>query len=215
MSRMIPGAKAVHQIDPADIDKVRLSVRSFGFGRMSGAIAPSVLRELQEEAEQRLAAAALAEQTDRLKYRARVVSLGPRVRDFLCSRQMLDLLSAVFQRRFVLTEQRSCLTFYQAGDHLGPHLDEPAEECVVTILVYLAAVGPAVRTPRTGLELRVYGETMPADGKPRVTIPTHTGEIVIGHGSKVWHERPVLEAGEHVTAVTGCYSHADLAADRP
>ena len=46
----------------------------------------------------------------------------------------MQLLSAIFGETFVLTERRSCLTFYNEGDHLGPHVDRPAEECVVTII---------------------------------------------------------------------------------
>jgi hypothetical protein len=196
-------------LDVDEIERVRLSVRSFGFGLLSRSIAPSVLRQLQEEAGQRLTAALLAEQSDDLQYRARVVSLGPMMREFLCSSEMLDLLLAVFDSRYVLTEQRSCLTFYHEGDHLGPHLDRPAEECVVTILVYLTAVGPVVRSSDNGLQLRVYGETLSEDRTPTLTIPTHAGGIVIGHGSKFWHERPMLHAGEQVTAITGCYRNAD------
>ena len=49
---------------------------------------------------------------------------------------------------------------------------------------------------------------MTRDCKARLTIPTHTGGIVVGRGSKFWHERPMLEKGEQVAALTGCYSYA-------
>jgi hypothetical protein len=206
-------------VGPDDIEKLRVSVRSFGFGLLSDVIVPSVLRGIQEEAEERCTAAVRAERSADLKYRANIVSLGPQARDFLCSRQLAALLSGTFDGRFVLTEHRSCLTVYKEGDHLGPHLDKPAEECVVTIIVYVAATAPALRSQQTGLELRVYGREMSRDGTARLTIPTRTGGIVVGRGSAFWHERPMLEKGERVAALTGCYGYApdtdDPAGDRP
>jgi hypothetical protein len=121
---------------------------------------------------------------------------------------MTLLLSVIFGGSFVLTENRSCLTFYKEGDHLGRHLDEPAEECVVTIIVYVAATGPSIRSQETGLELRVYEQQMTENCNARLTIPTHTGGIVVGCGSKFWHERPMLQKGEQVAALTGCYGYA-------
>ena len=59
----------------------------------------------------------------------------------------------------------------------------------------------------TGLELRIYGEEMTQNCQPHLTIPTRTGGIVIGHGSKFWHERPMLQKGEQVAALTGCYGY--------
>ena len=117
-----------------------------------------------------------------------------------------DLLYQVFGEHAVLSEGVSCLTYYGEGDHLGPHLDMPAEECSVTIIIYLEATSPAPDAPDTGLILRVYGEDMAAGDEARLTIPTHAGSIVVGRGSKVWHERPKLKTGEWVAAVTGCFA---------
>ena len=195
-------------IDPLsheDIENVRLSVDSFGFGLLPGMIAPSALKGLQEEAEECKSLASFAQQSEGLKYNASITSLGPQARDFLCSRQLTELLSDVFGGDFVLTEHRSCLTFYREGNYLGPHLDQPAEECAVTILVYVVAVRPVVPSPQTGLELRIYGQEMTTDRRARLTIPTHAGRIVVGRGSKFWHERPMLGEGESVVALTGCY----------
>jgi hypothetical protein len=200
-------------VGPDDVEQLRLSVRSFGFGLLSDVIVPSVLRGMQEEAEERRNAAVRAERSADLRYRANIASLGPRARDFLCSRQLADLLSATFDGSFVLTEHRSCLTVYKEGDHLGPHLDKPAEECAVTIIVYVAATAAARRSLQTGLELRVYGQEMSRDGKARITIPTRTGGIVVGRGSTFWHERPMLEQGEQVAALTGCYRYATATED--
>ena len=191
-----------------EIEKVRLSVESFGFGLLAGPIAPTVLTALQQEAQQRRIEAVRAEQSEELKYKASITSLGPCARDFLCCRQMLELLSVIFGGSFVLTKDRSCLTFYEEGDHLGPHVDRPAEECVVTIIVYVATARPAASASQTGLELRIYGQEMPENGRARLTIPTRTGGIVVGRGSIFWHERPTLQPGEQVAALTGCYGYA-------
>jgi hypothetical protein len=203
----------IDQLNRDDIEKVCRSVQSFGFALLPGSIVPSVLRALQEEAGQCKSAALLAERSEELTYRANITSLGPQARDLLCSRQMTQLLSVIFGGSFVLTESRSCLTFYEEGDHLGPHLDKPAEECAVTIIVYVAATGPVLRSPQTGLELRIYGQEMTENCRARLTIPTHTGGIVVGHGSKFWHERPKLEKGEQVAALTGCYGYATYTDD--
>ena len=198
----------IDQLSRDDIEKVSLNVRLFGFAVLPGSIISPVLTGLQEEARERRGSASLAEQSEDLKYRANLVSLGPQARNFLCNQQMTELLSAIFGGNFVLTEHRSCLTFYNEGDHLGPHLDKPAKECAVTIIVCVAATGPPLRLPQTGLELRVYGQEMTTPCTPRLTIPTHTGGIVVGRGSKFWHERPMLKEGEHVAALTGCYRYA-------
>jgi hypothetical protein len=47
--------------------------------------------------------------------------------------------------------------------------------------------------------------------KVRLEIPTITGGLVLGRGSKYWHERPKLQAGEQVIAITGCFG--ELAAE--
>jgi hypothetical protein len=168
----------------------------FGFGLVSKSLKQSALRVLQKEAPAREGTAELAEQLTGLKYRAKVVSLGPQARALLSSRPILNLLATIFWITFALTEHRSCLTFYTEGDHLGPHLDKAAAECDVTIIIYGTVTGPVHRSSQTGLALRVYGREPRKNYKARVTIPTHTGGIVIGRGSKFWHERPTLQRGE-------------------
>ena len=188
-----------------DVQALRRRVRSSGFGLLSDAIAPTVLRGLRDEAEERRSDAKFAEQTAGVRFRSSIAALGPKASGFLRDRQLAGLLSAVFGAAFVLTEDRSCLTFYDEGDHLGAHRDEPATECVVTIIVYLTVSGPSPRPPRSGLELRVYGREMTESCPTRVTIPTRPGALVIGLGSEFWHERPMLEQGEQVSALTACY----------
>lgn len=191
-----------------DIETLRCSVEEFGFGFLSNPLASPVLQELQAEADERYKAAVFAEQSEGLNYRARITSLGPEATRLLCGPQMTTILNTLFGEKFVLTQHRSCLTFYGEGDHLGPHLDMPAEECVVTIIVYISATESALQSALTGLELRVYGRELGDALNPVLTIPTRTGNIVIGRGSKVWHERPMLQEGEAVAALTGCYGHS-------
>lgn len=195
----------IEDLSPADIEQAKSRVHAFGFTLLPGSIERSVLRELQAEAEERRNAALLAEQSDGLSYRARISSLGSQAAAFLRSSQLTNLLSRIFGAVFTLTESRSCLTFYQEGDHLGPHLDRPIEECVVTIIVYVTTVGDDQPSQQTGLELRIYGQEMSDNSNTCLTIPTRTGDIVIGYGSKFWHERPMLQPGEQVIALTGCY----------
>jgi hypothetical protein len=195
-----------HWID-ADADAVenlRLDVQKFGFAVLSNPIVPSVLRDLQEEAEQGRSTATFADKNG-VKYRAGIVPLGPMSLGFLRSRQVMTLLQATFSERFVLNEHRSCLTLYKQGDFLGPHLDEPPTECVVTIITCVAATAPTRPSRKTGLKLHVYGRKPGPSCKPSVTFPTRTGAIVIGRGSRFWHERPVLKRGEHVAVLTACY----------
>jgi hypothetical protein len=190
----------------ADLSHLQADVETYGFGCLPHALSPALLQALQREAESRLGLALFAEQTTDLSYRARLTSLGPLASQLLGGPEARALLHAVFAEQLTLAEGVSCLTFYGEGDHLGPHLDQPAAECVVTILVYLAANGAtSPSSPDTGLALRVYTEQKPQDEEPRLVIPTRAGAIVIGRGSRVWHERPRLLPGEQVVALTGCF----------
>jgi hypothetical protein len=188
-----------------DLEKLRLNMQEFGFGVLTDPIIPSALSALQDEARELFESAQFAAQSAELNYRARIASLGPEGKRLLFGQQTVGLLSSVLGERVLPTETRSCLTFYSEGDHLGPHLDQPAAECRVTGIVYLAAFSPFPHSPNTGLVLRIYGREMTSDRQPRLTIPTKIGAFVIGWGSKVWHERPALEKDEYVVALTGCY----------
>lgn len=181
------------------------SVRTFGFGQLPASIRPATLAGLQAEAGAGKGIALRAEQAAGIAYKADIIALGPRARGFLGSDELAALLSTVFGERFVLAEQRSCFTSYEEGHHLGPHLDEPAAECAVTLIVCLVAEGPALGASATGLELRVYGPGWPLDRAPRLILPSRPGCIVAGRGSVFWHERPMLRPGEHVVALTACY----------
>ena len=190
----------------SDVAQLRDGVQTHGFACLPDAFAPPLLEALQQEAQERLGLALPAEQTTGLQYRANIISLGPVASRVLGGRDARELLRAVFAEELTLSEGVSCLTLYGEGDHLGAHLDQPASECAVTILVYLAATGgTSPPSPVTGLVLRVYGEQEPHGEAPRLTIPTRAGAIVVGWGSRVWHERPRLLAGEQVIALTGCF----------
>jgi hypothetical protein len=191
-----------------DLDQLRLNLGEFGFCSLPNAIAPSVLAGLLEEAQEQRKAAQLASKSAEVSYRAKVASLGPESKKFLFGQQTIELLASLLGENVSPTETHSCLTFYETGDHLGPHLDQPMTDCRATVIVYLAAYSPSPRSPSTGLVLHVYGREMTSGRTPILTIPTETGAIVIGRGSKFWHERPNLKEGEHVIALTACYSHA-------
>jgi hypothetical protein len=192
-----------------DLARLQTDVQTYGFGCLPHALSPALLQALQREAESRLGLALFAEQTSDLSYRAKIVSLGSLALQLLGGPEARALLHAVFAEELTLAEGVSCLTFYGEGDHLGPHLDQPAAECVVTILVYLAATGAASPpAPDTGLVLRVYTEQKPEADEARLVIPTRAGAIVVGRGSRVWHERPRLLPGEQVVALTGCFKAA-------
>lgn len=194
--------------EPSLVQNLERSVASYGFGGMPHVIRPEVLRTIQEEAEAKLGEAVLAEQFTGLRYRARIASLGDEAKGLLVNPHMLDLLERVFNERFELSEQISCLTCYGSGDHLGAHLDKPASDCAVTIIIYLFGSSPDPDAPDTGLVLNVYGESEDSVGNARLRIPTKAGTVVLGRGSRVWHERPRLKEGEEVIAITGCYKPA-------
>jgi hypothetical protein len=190
---------------------LRRSIESYGFGALADAVVPTVLQAMQAEAESSFGLASLAEQSTDMGYRARIVALGPAAAEFLRGEDTLDMLHTVFDERFALTQDRSCLTFYADGDYLGRHRDRPAEDCAVTAIIYLAAASPAPGSPRSGLMLRIYGEAQQPEPQPRLSIPTRVGSVVVGRGSTFWHERPLLGKGEYVAAITGCYKHIDRA----
>lgn len=185
------------------------SVRQFGFGALIDGLSQETLAALQAEADATLGNMVEAESAANLKYRARMGSLGPIAKAVLNSEEMTGLLTRVFGGHFAISDHISCYTHYASSDHLGAHLDKPAKDCAVTILIYVRAASPAPNAADTGLVLRVYGETEDTIGSPRLSIPTAEGTVALGHGSRFWHERPALQPGENVVAITGCYRSVD------
>lgn len=192
-------------VDAGDVAAMAASVRACGFGALPGGLSPEMLAALRAEAEASLGTMKRAESAAGLCYRARMCGLGPVAFSVLEGAEMSGLLGQVFGGRFMLSRHISCLTHYGSADHLGAHLDKPAEDCTVTVLLYLRARSPAPGAAETGLVLKVYGEAEDSIGAPRLSIPTTEGTVVLGHGSRVWHERPPLQPGEDVIAITGCY----------
>jgi hypothetical protein len=193
------------------LEMLRGQIAEFGFCSIRGFIASDLLIRLQEEAGEALQTARHGVSTAGLLYSASMNSLQPHAALFLSSREMVGLLLDLFNAKFALTEGRSCTTYYSEDDHLAPHLDTPAEECVVTIIVYLKAAAPDFPSPETGLMLNIYGDGYPGDDRIKLRIPTEPGTIVLGRGSRTWHGRPRLQPGEHVIALTGCYSEVENA----
>jgi hypothetical protein len=196
----------VKAVSVAQLAELRRLTAELGFAEFPLRVPGETLAAMRIEAAAERPRAQRAEQAAGLAYRARIAPLPPSAADFLSSRALTGMLSAVFGGAYALTVGRSCLTFYEAGDRLGPHLDKPAQECELTIIVCLEAEGHAAATPQTGLELRVYGRQEPGQETPCSTaIATRAGAIVVGRGAEVWHSRPMLQPGERVAALTGCY----------
>ncbi len=188
------------------VERARDAVSDLGFVPFERALSEEGLARLLNEARVAVGKAKLAEQSDTLPYRASVAACGPEAIAFLSGGEAMALLEAMFGRTFSLAREVSCLTYYSCGDHLGPHRDEPLDRCEVTILVYLLAESPAHGAISSGLNLKVYGDSFQPGQSARQCIPTQAGTIVLGHGSRIWHERPALQPGERVIAITGCYA---------
>lgn len=195
-------------IMPGDVDHLSSSIATYGFGSLPSIISGPLLRALDAEARERDPAAAAAQSASQIRYSARMTALGPVGRALLFSRAMTALLLDVFGERFLPNEGQSCLTFYGEGDHLGPHVDQPAAGCVVTAIAYVATRRLEITPQQTGMQLRVYGKRITPDAQPLLCIPTETGTLVLGRGSVTVHERPMLQKGEYVAAITGCYMRA-------
>lgn len=181
-----------------------------GFAALDDAIDPGVLDRLRAEALQARAEAVCTDGDTEVPYRAHVTGMGPVARAFLAGAPTAQVLAGVFQEALVLSEDASCYTYYAEGDHLGLHRDRP-QVCVSTLIVYLdVRAGQAHGAAASGLVLRVFGPDRPQAGAaPAAVIPSRSGMVVMGWGTRVWHERPQLQPGESVTALTACYRRAD------
>lgn len=204
-----PNPQPVLDCRDGAVEAMKSSVERLGFGSLKQSLRLPVLEALRTEARRQLKTASRAESERGLRYSARVGGLGDVALSLLKDPELSGLLDEVFGGTFTLSEEISCYTSYSAQDHLGAHQDKPADRCVVTIIVYLHANSPAPDAPDTGLVLNIYGETEDSVGDIRLRIPTTPGTLVLGNGSRIWHERPRLKDGEEVIAITGCYRPAD------
>lgn len=191
---------------PESAQRLRHGVAAHGFAALDDLLPAETLSALQAEAHAEAAAAVSAAHD---AYRSSIATLGPLAVSVLFGDAFLDLLHAAAGTQVAANAERSCLTIYRPGDYLGPHLDNPEEECWFTAILYLEARSAPAPDGCTGLELRVYREEKPtADTLPQLIIPTMAGRLVVGRGAQVWHERPVLQTGEQVMALTACYRRA-------
>lgn len=143
---------------------------------------------------------------DGLRYSAGIADMGPQAKAFLTGPGLIDSLRWFTGQAVRLTSDMSCLTVYEAGDRLGVHLDQPADRCALTVIYYLDCASPAPEAPESGLQLWVYGRDRDSiRGAPCQIIRTRPGRLVFGLGSQVWHERPQLQPGERVIALTTCF----------
>lgn len=185
---------------------MKLSAEHFGFGTLTKALSDEVLQELYREAGRQLSVAKHGRsESGGLNYNAHIAGLGSCALELLTSANLVGLLEAVFPGRYELSDNISCYTYYDSGSYLGVHRDSPADQCAVTIIVYLHAVSPDATSAVSGLALNVYGEDENSVGNVRLRIPTVQGSLVLGRGSLYWHERPRLQRGEEVIAITSCY----------
>ena len=192
-------------LSPSAIATLRNEVGACGFTAVPAPFPADLFEDLVAEAADRAPHSIAAEQEEPVPYRSRISELGPGSLGFLTSQPLSSFLTEIFDAQFELSEERSCVTSYAPGDHLGIHRDSP-DACRVTVIVYLNVVRPATGPQATGPELRVYGSGPQPSSEPEPIIPTRAGDLVIGRGSTFWHARPKLSEGEHVTAITACFS---------
>jgi hypothetical protein len=193
---------------PTEVRRLQDGVERFGFSSIDKAIDRELLEALRVEAADHRRGASQARETQKVAYRASVAGLGQVATSFLECESATELLQFVFKARFVLTREASCYTYYECGDFLGLHRDRETE-CAVTLIVYLDVRAAQIPSAHTGLQLRVYSPGDDENLMVRLVIPACTGTLVIGSGSQTWHERPTLQKGEFLAALTACFRRAD------
>lgn len=189
---------------PRKVLQLQDGAKQFGFASITSALDDDSFGALCVEAAQQRCLAAVAKQSQQVAYRAHTADLGQTARLFLESGLTANLLECIFNERFVLTREASCYTYYERGDFLGRHRDREGD-CAVTLILYLDVQRPTEPSAQTGLELRVYPSGEDKNLPARLVIPTHVGRLVVGRGSQTWHERPALQKGECLTALTACF----------
>lgn len=181
-------------------------LNTVGFTCIQGLISSALTSELRAEALHNKNEAKAVSDTSGHGYRAHLSGLGDDGRAFLSGNTMTELIGALFDRPMAPNKVASCYTYYQPGDFLGAHIDHP-EQCLVTAILYLDVVHSERKVDMTGLELHILEDAISGEHrKARTILPTQAGALVIGLGSTNWHERPALQDGEHLIAMTACYS---------
>lgn len=192
-------------LDSSALGDLASSLDSVGFGALTGVVDAKTLASLSLEASQRRADARLVFGDEPCVHSAHLAKLGDKGLDFLSCSLVQTLLGSLFREPLGMAADACCYTYYAPGDCLGPHLDH-SDQCRVTVILYLDLKGARQRTPDTGLQLRILETIDGGSGPVRAVLPTELGTIVVGLGSEHWHERPRLQAGEHLTALTACFS---------
>lgn len=204
---MLQAFETEQLVPDEDTERCRRVLDKFGFVAIRNGKIESIGTKLKREALTLRSAIKRAEREDAdLTYRAGIASLGPEAQSFLEGPQLATTLYTLTGKRFRLTRDMSCLTEYVAGDQLGAHLDQPAERCALTAIIYLSCASPDADAADTGLQLRIYGlDKADIMEPPRAVIGTTPGCLVLGYGARIWHERPKLNAQERVLALTACF----------
>lgn len=187
------------------VEKLRKKVKSNGFANLPDAISDDLAVELRREAAIQRANSLAVSSTADICYKAHLADLGDAARSFLNSSSLSNFLSQVFRESLEMTPSASCYTYYEPGDFLNAHRDD-ASACTATVITYLDVTGPVPGSDDTGLILRIYNETGPDVDPIKTSLPTRALSMIVGYGSRYWHERPELKIGESLTALTACFS---------
>ena len=193
-----------------DLNTIEQIFQRTGFAIVENNNTRSIATEIANEAgtsTQRFKRATINDDT--IVYSADIAPLGPKAQVFLKSAQLANTFRVLTGHRHNLTEHMSCITVYASGDQLSPHIDQPANDCGLTCILYLSCKSPEPLSSDTGLRLQVYGWAQRSIHEtPVLEIPSVSGRMVIGKGAQVWHGRPPLQNAESVMALTSCF-HRD------
>lgn len=187
---------------------LKAELGSAGFACVPDALAADELSALRGESLSQREGAKRVTDNREISYSGFLADLGPVALDFLTGRAVSEFLHSVFGETFALTQASSCYTYYESGDYLSAHRDG-ADDCKVTLLVYLHVDSPDRAASQSGLRLQIFADN---DGKPgdiAHLIETHQGSLVAGYGSRTWHGRPPLQEGERVYLLTACFAAVD------
>jgi hypothetical protein len=190
-----------------ECSELKAALERTGFACVPDALDVAEFRSLREESLSQRQHAKRVTDNREVSYSGFLADLGPIALDFLTGRAVSDFLLRVFGETFNLTHGSSCYTYYESGDYLSAHMDG-ADDCTVTMLVYLHAESPDSAARRSGLRLDIFADD---DGKPGEAvhaIETREGNLIAGYGSRTWHGRPPLQDGERVYLLTACFTAA-------
>lgn len=188
-----------------DQEILRTKLLSAGFAKIQAAISETHLAALCEESARQFERAQAVTGGEVLAYSSRLSRLGPVGISFLSGEPMRSLLFSAFGQAYLLNPHSSCYTYYREGDYIAVHRDD-ASGCEITALVYLVAESPAPGRPDSGLYFDIYQDNDGRPGNLFCSIKTMRGILMLGHGSKVWHGRKSLLAGERVDMVAACFT---------